>query len=246
MNREGNTYTVLYASIMVILVAVALALTSQLLKNFKQENVRVDKMEQILRSLNIVVKNKTAVAKTYRATIKKELLVNEKGEVVHSFEGSDLASNDAFNMNTANQFKIVANKSSYLLPLYIAEVEGVQKFVLPMNGNGLWGAIGGYLALDADANTVFGSDFGHASETPGLGAEIATEHFAQSFVGKHIANASGDVIGIAVVKGGKAVDEREFVDGVSGGTLTSNGVDEMIAFCVKQYAPYLMKSTNQD
>ncbi|KGN97394.1 Na(+)-translocating NADH-quinone reductase subunit C [Porphyromonas gingivicanis] len=246
MNREGNTYTILYAAIMVVLVAVALALTSQLLKNFKQENVRVDKMEQILRSLNIVVSNKTEVAKTYRAIIKKELLVNEKGEVVSSFEGNDLAANNAFNMNTANQFKSISSGSEYILPLYVAEVDGNQKFVLPMNGNGLWGAIWGYLALDADANTIFGSDFGHAGETPGLGAEIATEHFAKSFVGKHIANASGQVIGVAVVKGGKFVDEREFVDGISGGTLTSNGVDEMISYCLKQYTPYLTKSANQE
>ncbi len=246
MNRESNTYTIVYATVMVVLVAVALALTSQVLKKPQQENVKIDKMEQILRSLNVTVQDKTKVMEVYRSTIKKELLINAKGEIVETFEGDDLAFNEAFNMNTAKQFKLAEGNSDYAFPLYIAEVNGEKKYVLPMNGSGLWGAVWGYMALNADGNTVFGSDFGHAGETPGLGAEIATMEFAQRFVGKHIADASGNVIGIAVVKGGKAIDEREFVDGISGGTLTSNGVDEMISGSLKQYASFLKTNVGQE
>lgn len=246
MNRDSNTYTIVYAAVMVALVAVALALTSQVLKKPQQENMKVDKMEQILRSLNITVSNKAEVATTYRSIIKKELLINIKGEVVETFEGDKLAANEAFNMNTANQFKLVRNNNALPLPLYIAEVDGVTKYVLPMNGGGLWGAIWGYISLDADGNTIFGSDFGHAGETPGLGAEIATPTFAARFVGKHISDATGNVIGIAVVKGGKAVDEREWVDGVSGGTLTSNGVDEMISSSLTCYNEYLKANANKE
>ena len=245
MNRESNTYTILYAAIMVVLVAVALAFTSQVLKKPQEENIKIDKMEQILRSVHQATPDKGAVRDLYKKIVKHELLINTKGEVIATFEGEDIANNEAFNMNTANQFKLLDSSPDLALPLYVAEVDGAKKFILPLNGAGLWNVIWGYIAIDADGSTVFGSDFGHAGETPGLGAEIATETFASRFIGKHIANQAGEVIGIAVVKNGKSPDEREFVDGVTGGTLTSNGVDAMLSHSLKPYEKYLQANATK-
>ena len=107
-----------------------------------------------------------------------------------------------------------------------------------MDGTGLWGAIWGYLAVQADGSTVYGTDFSHAGETPGLGAEIATKHFSQEFVGKHLYRGL-QFKSIAVVKRGKTVDDQDYVDGISGGTLTSNGVNSMLWSSIHEYLPYI-------
>ncbi len=250
MNRDSNIYTISYATIMVILVAIALAFTSQTLKSRQQENEKMDKMEQILRSIDVSVSSKDKVTETYKSIIKKELLIQIDGKILQSFEGDQLTSNDAFSLNTSKQFKLIrkegdAQKRALMhIPLYVAEVNGNRKYIIPLNGNGLWGAIWGYISINSDRKTIGGADFGHAGETPGLGAEIATKKFSQQFIGKNIKSLNGNVIGIAVVKGGKASDERAFVDAISGGTLTSNGVDEMLTFCLKCYDKYLTTTNN--
>lgn len=246
MNRESNSYTILYAAVMVVVVAIALAFTSQVLKAPQEENYKIDKMEQILRSVHQQAASKKEVPQLYKTVIKEELLITESGEVVKSFEGEDIAHNEAFYMNTANQFKELSKGADLAFPLYKAEVDGKQLFILPLNGAGLWNVIWGYMAIEADGTTVYGSDFGHAGETPGLGAEIATENFSKRFIGKHIANAQGEVLGIAVVKNGKSPDQREFVDAITGGTLTSNGVDAMLSSCLKPYQAYLQQNATQE
>ena len=131
MNRESNTYTIVYAAIMVALVAVALAFTSQVLKAPQEENIKIDKMEQILRSVHQVAPSKKEVTKLYKTIIKQELLINAKGEVLRTFEGEEIANNAAFNLNTANQFKLLASNPDAELPLYVAEVDGMKKFIIP-------------------------------------------------------------------------------------------------------------------
>lgn len=237
MNRDSNTYTIVYATIMVVVVAVALALTSVALRKPQQENERIDKMQQILRAVHLTP-DKEQVIPTYTEVIKQELLVNGQGEVVETFEGDQIAENDAFRMNTANQFKKRQSDPSLGLPVYVAELEGQTLYIFPMDGAGLWGAIWGYLAVKADGSTVYGADFSHAGETPGLGAEIATKHFTSEFVDKQLFR-NEQFMSIAVVKPGKTLADRDYVDGISGGTLTSNGVHEMLWSCIHEYLPYI-------
>ncbi|MEG2514986.1 MAG: NADH:ubiquinone reductase (Na(+)-transporting) subunit C, partial [Bacteroidaceae bacterium] len=125
------------------------------------------------------------------------------------------------------------------LPIYVCEVNGAAKYVLPLRGKGLWGAIWGYVGLDEDKNTVYGTYFSHASETPGLGAEIATESFQKPFIGKHILNADGQFVSIAVVKPGKTAEGQDSVDGISGGTITSSAVSNMMLEGLGQYDKFL-------
>ena len=109
--------------------------------------------------------------------------------------------------------------------------------MIPVYGAGLWGAIWGYVALNEDKNTVYGTYFSHASETPGLGAEIAGEHFQSEFKDKHVMD--GDNVGLGVVKNGKVENPEFQVDGISGGTITSVGVNTMLKGCMAHYTKFL-------
>ena len=116
-------------------------------------------------------------------------------------------------------------------------MDGQTKYVVPVYGAGLWGAIWGYVSLNEDKNTVYGTYFSHASETPGLGAEIATEHFQDEFKNKQV--LEGESIALSVVKNGKVENPDFQVDGISGGTITSNGVDAMLKGCMAHYTKFL-------
>ena len=125
------------------------------------------------------------------------------------------------------------------MPVYIATVNGETKHVLLLKGAGLWGPIGGYLALNDDLNTIFGINFNHESETPGLGGEIVTAKFREPFAGKHIRNAQGEIVSVAVLKKGNQADGQEQVDALSGATITSTGVSDMLKTNLMQYESYL-------
>ena len=113
--------------------------------------------------------------------------------------------------------------------------------MLRLHGAGLWGGIGGYIALNEDKNTIFGINFNHESETPGLGALIVEEPFRSQFIGKHIRNAEGDIVSVVVLKkGNQAENGEEQVDAVSGATITSTGVSDMLkANLCDEYAEFL-------
>ena len=129
-------------------------------------------------------------------------------------------------------------------PVYVANIKGETKYVLKLHGAGLWGGIGGFLTLDADKNTIYGINFNHESETPGLGAEIVTEKFRSQFPGKHIKNDAGEVVSVAVLKAGKVADNQEQVDALSGATITCDGVSTMLATNLAEYAEFLNNIDN--
>ena len=133
--------------------------------------------------------------------------------------------------------------------VYVANLNGAIKYILPLSGKGLWGGIGGYLALDEDKNTIYGVNFNHESETPGLGAKIVEPEFRSQFEGKHIRNAEGEVVSVAVLKAGKHADGQEQVDAISGATITSSGVSTMLEVNLGEYAEFLNQESgvkNQD
>lgn len=124
------------------------------------------------------------------------------------------------------------------LPLYIYSTGSENFYILSVRGNGLWDEIWGNIALKSDMNTVVGAAFDHKGETPGLGAEIKDNpSFAEQFKGKEIYD-DGEYVSVNVRKGG-ARDEMHEVDGISGATVTANGVSEMLYRGIKYYEPYL-------
>ena len=222
MNRESNTYTIIYASVMVVFVALLLAFTSESLRSLQKKNEANDKRQQILRSVNVSVTG-ADIEKKYNELIRESFLVNDKGQKV----GGDAFTVDPAKMFTENTF-----------PVFIAQINGQTKYILAMRGAGLWGPIWGYIAVNDDGNTVFGTDFSHQGETPGLGAEISTVAFSSQFSGKQLFR-SGKFMSVAIVKPGKAVQGQDYVDGISGGSITSVGVDHMIRESLECYVEFI-------
>ena len=222
MNTNSNSYTIIYASVMVVIVAFLLAFVNSSLRDLQGKNVELDTKKQILSSLGIT-EVKDAAAE-FSKVVKSDMIVAEDGSL-KEYDGKFV---------TAYEKEFKENGRAHV---FVCEIDGKTKYVVPVYGAGLWGAIWGYVALDEDKNTVFGTYFSHASETPGLGAEIATPHFQGLFVGKHV--MEGESVALSVVKNGKVANPEFEVDGISGGTITSNGVDAMLKNCMGQYTKFL-------
>lgn len=233
MNTNKNSYTLIYATVMVVVVALTLAFVSSALKDKQTANVRVDKKKQILSSLLIDTKGLNA-DELYAKYIVEELVINYKAET------SANTSIKAFDIDIKKELSKSIEKRN--LPVYVANVDGEIKYIISLYGAGLWGPIWGYISLNADKNTVYGTYFTHASETPGLGAEISTDAFQKTFIGKHILNDKNEFVSIAVMKAGQKSDTQEQVDGISGGTITSKGVEAMLLNCIGQYEQYLQQT----
>lgn len=228
MNTNSNTYTIIYASVMVVIVAFLLAFVSSALKSKQDKNIELDTKKQILSALNVRdIKDADA---EYNKIIKADMLLNQDGSLSENAQGFTTA------------FEKEA-KENNRLHVFVADVNGEKKYVVPVYGAGLWGAIWGYVALNADKNTIYGTYFSHASETPGLGAEIATDHFQSEFKDKKVMN--NDKVALSVVKNGHVTDAAHEVDGISGGTITSNGVDAMLKACLESYNCFLTKNEEE-
>lgn len=215
---------------MVVIVALGLAFTHQALSDRQTANVNIDKMQQILRSLNIDASAAEAQQK-YDELVQNAYLITPDGVKVEGSEGTT-PDDPAFSTE-------LDDESAAGLPVYEAEVDGSLKYIIPMQGAGLWGPIWGYLAVEADGSTIYGAEFGHQGETPGLGAEIVTPSFREQFAGKELVK-EGAFRSVAVVKPGQTAAGRDYVDGISGGTITSKGVDAMLLNSVGQYSNFLM------
>ncbi len=227
LNTNSDTYAILYAAVVVIIVAFMLAAVSSALKSMQDKNIELDKKKQILASLNI--KSDNAEDKYKEVIGENDAIINSKGEIVAKSGGFDVK-ND----------KITADSDS--LPIYICNVDGQEKYVIPMIGQGLWGGIWGYMAVNSDGNTIYGTYFSHSSETPGLGAEIASEKFTRRFTNKELLN-DGNVA--LTVKKGAAADSNIEVNAISGATITCNGVDAMLKKYLEIYKSFLIKQQQQ-
>ncbi len=223
IDKNSNAYILTYTSAIVIIVALLLSITSGALKGRQNENVKLDTKKQILSSLPAIDLTQGDANEIYANTIVAYQLLDADGNVVKE-------------LHPVEDFDVKAAEGQ--LPLYVANVAGATKYIIPMNGAGLWGAIWGYIALDDDKNTVYGVYFSHAGETPGLGANIATPKFQSQFEGKHIKN-NGQFVSIAVMKTGQKAENQEQVDALSGGTITSKGVETMLKNCMGAYTAFL-------
>ena len=232
MDVNKNSYTFGFAVLMVVIVASLLATAAISLKPFQDKNVVAEKMQNILTTIGVEVSREEA-ADAFETNITESFVLNNKGEVV---EG------DAFTVDLGAEVKKDIYKQQ--LPVFVSEKEGLKTYILPMRGKGLWGPIWGYLALQNDMSTISGAVFDHKSETPGLGAEISLGKFQEPFIGKTIYDGE-TLVSVKVVKGGAKEDDMHGVDGISGGTITANGVSNMLEERLNMYAPYLQLKRNE-
>lgn len=225
MDVNKNSYTFMFAAVMVVVVAALLSTAATFLKPYQDENERLEKMQSILSSIKVEVSREEA-AEAYPDYIVQELVVSNHEEV---------SGIEAFNVDLTKEIR--KQNLDRQAPLYIAQKEGETFYVIPIRGTGLWGPIWGYISLREDVSTLYGAVFDHQGETPGLGAEIAQAAFENQFESKEILDDSGNLIGIDVRKGDASTSYQ--VDGISGGTITSEGVEAMILDCLESYIPFL-------
>lgn len=250
---NSNKYTFIFATVMVVVVATLLALASESLKPMQKENVANEKRQNILSSIGVEVAASEAEA-AYNENLVKALVIDANGQVVESpaVEAFDIDVLKDYKAGLSNIYKANAGDMEAMkaaltswgdggvnYPLFVLSKDGEEVYVVPVVGTGLWGPVWGYVTIASDGKTVVGAVFDHKSETPGLGAEIKEASFQKPFEGKTIFDENGDFTGIKVIKGG-AKGDAHGVDAISGGTITSNGVTEMLVRTLKIYEPYFL------
>ena len=225
MNKQGNTYTFLYSVILVVVVAALLSIISLSLQPRQDKNRQNEKRQNILSAIHIASTAENSV-ELFNKYIKEQFILNAKGEKTDG---------KAFDIDIAKEYKKAADQRE--LPVFVANVDGATKYILPVYGAGLWGPIWGYISLDENKTTVYGTFFDHSGETPGLGAEITTPKFNEQFKSKEIFSGE-QLTSIRIIKGGNASGSNE-VDAISGGTITSQGVEAMLKNYLTYYEPFL-------
>lgn len=228
MDVNKNSYTFGFAAVMVVVVAALLSVAAILLKPSQSRNILLEKKQNILSSVGINIDREQAEIQ-YPIFVKEELVLNYKGEEINGV---------AFDVDLQKELK--KDKKLQSLPLFISEVDGKKQYIIPLRGKGLWGPIWGFMSLEDDLNKVFGAVFDHKAETPGLGAEINQPFFEDPFSGKSIFDGD-ELKSIKVIKGGAGEDNMYGVDGISGGTITSDGVTDMLLERLTMYLPYFNK-----
>ncbi len=251
MNTNSNTYTIIYSIVLVVVVAAILAFVAEFLKPAQEKNVKLETITQVLTAAaqsdeTVSIEEDTDVIKMYTDYIVDAFYANGLGVKGKSMNiGKEDA--NAIEVSTTSDLKkqndimkkIEAGDASQLenleLPVYVFDINGNKITVIPCYGAGLWGPIWGYVAVESDGKTIAGAIFDHKGETPGLGAEIATEPFYSMFPGKVFGEGNET---FAVVKGG-AKGATNAVDAISGATITCEALGKSINLWGKYYQPYL-------
>ena len=237
MKTNSNSYTIIYSAVIVVIVAFLLAFVFQGLKPQQDANVALDKKKQILNALNIRDLSNEVADKTYKEVVEADEIIDVQGHVLNA--GKPGGEQAGFKLESKDY-------KAGRLALYVCKVNGQRKYVIPVYGMGLWGPISGYIALNEDKATVYGVYFNHESETAGLGAEIKDNAAWQAkFQGKKLfAGGNDKAIALGVEK--KVDNPATQVDAVTGATLTSNGVRDMLHEGLSKYLVFLNEhSSNQ-
>jgi len=235
MRSFSNTYIFIFSLIMVTIVAVLLSFVSMSLQPRQQMNIETEKKDNILTTVGVTgeavgVDKNTFISDEFKKYITDSYCVDYNGDKVDA---------DAFEvtLNLEEEIRKPREERNYPIFVYTGE-DGTKRYVVPVRGRGLWGPIWGYIALESDLNTIAGTVFDHEGETPGLGAQIATVPFEREFDGKTIFNDAGEFVSIMVVKGGADPSDKHGVDAISGGTITSKGLEAMLSDCLTGYVAY--------
>ncbi len=232
---HSNRYTFLFAAGISVITAILLAFASQGLKPLQDANLALDTKTSILHAVRLDGLERAAIEKTYTEQV-KELVINSAGEEISGVSATSIVLKD----------ELKKPLEARQLPLYeFSDEAGKKYYIMPLRGTGLWGPIWGYISLEGDFNTVHGAYFDHKSETPGLGAEISEKPFQEQFQGKKIMSDDNNFVSVHVVKKAAKFNlgTEHRVDGISGGTITSNGTDHMLKLCIEPYLTYFGKIT---
>ncbi len=243
LNKESNGYTFGFAITLVVVVGTILALLSMGLKDKQEQNDVVKKKMDILKAMlpkaegdNISRKNADAQFDKY---------INLEDALVLNYEGKVVEGVDPFEVDIRKEYKdktLAETKRNY--PLFVGKRNGKTVYIAPIVGKGLWGPIWGNFSIGEDMRTITGASFGHKGETPGLGAEITQAFFVDRWINETISDENGVATKFEIVKDGSGASKPQKVDGITGGTITSKGVEEMTNRCMEVYAAYFKTLKN--
>lgn len=244
--QQSNTYVIVYSAVLTIILGLLLSGSAQVLGPWQQEAIALDKKKQIL---GAVISTEEIGAMTPEQV--NQFYSNNISSTVVDITGKEVTEGGitAEKVEVAKDYKKPADQRAY--PVYIYHADGnpsdVKSYIFPLYGAGLWDAIWGYIALDTDMNTIGGITLAHAGETPGLGARITETEVQARYVGKQIFDESGELVAVQMMKGeGKDYSsDLHKVDGMSGATITGNGVNNMLKAYLSHYEAYIKaKSSN--
>ncbi len=229
---RGNAYTIFFALIICLVASSALTLVSKGLEPRKNYNIEIDRKKNVLKAFGVDIKGKKSndIMSFYNGNI-EEYVIDKGGSKVEGKKPSE----------------IDPVKDIDLQAVYKGSSDDVKGFAVPVVGPGLWGPMYGYIALENDLNTVKGISFYDHKETPGLGGEIAADWFTGNFTGKKICDDAGTLKSIRVVKGmvkdviNDPQEQRHYVDGISGATMTSDYVTVTIKSSLEIFEPHFQK-----
>ena len=237
MKTNSNSYTIIYSIVLVLIVAFMLAFVFQALKPAQDANVQLDQQKQILFALNQDRDMTDQKARElWKEMIIADDIIDADGKLVEAGKQGGTEAGFKLNSKDAKEGR---------LALFRCKVDGETKYVIPIYGNGLWGPINCFIAINGDKTTVFGIYFNHESETAGLGAEIKDNASWQAkFKGKHLfAGNERQKISLSVLK--KITDNNTQGDVVTGATLSSNGVTELFQAEKGGLQPYVKFLTSK-
>lgn len=225
--ERSNGYVIGFAAILTIVCGGLLAVASKGLEPLQNEQIKLDTRKQILGAV-MTISPEMDINAVYEEQI-VPYVVNVAGDKVEGV--------DAEKVNTKKVYK-EKDESKKQLPVFEYKENGqLVAYIVPVYGKGLWDAVWGYIALEKDLNTIKGVSFGHKGETPGLGARITEPDVQKRFIGKKI--MGGD---LKFIKGegipANIKDADHDVDGLSGATMTTKGVNKMLVAYVKHYENY--------
>ena len=215
-----------------------LSLASEGFKDKKNKNIEVDKKKNILSAIGVDINSfNVSDIDNYFKNYIDTLIIDLEGDAI-----ADISINDLSEIENKSTGEVrYYNGDSEYLPMYIETEKKVM--IMPVSGKGLWSSLFGYFAIDTnDYSTVRGITFYAHGETPGLGAEISKKWFQNNFVGKEIYSSDDILESITVLKGKAPSNSKYEVDGISGATITSNGVTELLDRDLKRYEPYFIKN----
>ena len=243
---DKNSYTILFAIGMVLVVGALLAFAASSLKPNIDENKRLEKQQNILYAMGVNENDESSAIfvstantpELFEKYITKQLVI----------QGDNVTENDqAYLIDVKKEQENAKSGGARKLPLLIGEKDGKTFYIAPIRGKGLWDAIWAYVAMDKNM-VVQGAYFDHKGETPGLGANIKQRFFMDDFIGEHLLNDAGQFKGISVSKGNADPKNENKtdneVDAIAGATITGNGVSAMIKSDLKLYAHYFENLKN--
>jgi len=239
MNKNSNSYVLIFSVVVCIVMSTALALTATALKPLQDAAAEFDRQKNVMLVAGLIQpgdpRSMAELRALYAERVVPRVVDLQTGEVDASKTVASVAA-----------LKGAAEKARFRVVEVASDERGVASgFVVPIQCKGLWGPMFGYLALESDANTVRGITFYQHKETPGLGGEVDNTLWKESWKGKTVLTEAGELVGIKVKKGAvdpsNANERKHAVDGLSGATITSKGVTQGIEAELRAFRPFLSK-----